>query len=55
MDFVIGLLVLSNRKSKTYDSILVIVNKLSKMVYYILVKVNKNALGLVDVIIESVI
>ena len=55
MDFVIGLLVFINWKSKTYNLILVIVNQLTKIVYYKLVKVTINALSLAKVMIDMVL
>ncbi len=55
MDFVTGLLVSTNWKAKTYDSILVIVDKLTKMVYYEPVKVTIDAPSLAKVIIEVVV
>ena len=55
MDFVIGLLISTNWKKESYDSILVIVDWLIKMVHYKLVKVIINALGLVEVIFDIVV
>ena len=55
MDFVIGLLVLVNWKSESYDLILVIVDQLTKMVYYVPVNVTINAPGLAEVIINVVL
>ena len=55
MDFVIGLLVLTNWKDETYNSILVIVDRLMKMIYYEPVKVTINALGLAEVIFNMVV
>ena len=52
MDFVIGLLVSTNWKGKTYNSILV---QLTKMVYYKPVKVIVHALDLAEVIINVVV
>ncbi len=54
MDFVTSLLVSTNWKGETYDSILVIMNRLTKMIHYELVKVTINAPALVEVIIEMV-
>ena len=50
-----GLPVSTNRKGKSYDSILVIVDWLIKMVHYEPVKVTINAPGLVKVIIDVVV
>ena len=47
IDFVTGLLILTNWKVESYYSILVIVNQLMKIVYYKLVKIIINALRLV--------
>ena len=55
MDFVTGLLVSTNWKSKSYNSILVIVNQFTKMVYYELLKVIINAPGLAKVILEVIV
>lgn len=55
MDFVIGQLVFTNQKGKTYDSILVIVNRLIKMIYYKPVKVTINAQNLAEVIIQKIL
>ena len=55
MDFVTGLLILTDWKENSYDSILVIVNRLIKIVYYKPVKVTINAPGLVEVIINIVV
>ena len=55
MDFVTGLLISTNWKSDSYDSILVIVDRLTKMVYYELVKIIINAPGLVKVILDVVV
>ena len=55
MDFVMGLLVLTNWKGDSYDSILVIVNRLTKMVHYEPVKVTIDAPGLAEVIIDVVV
>ena len=54
MDFVTGLLILTDWKRDSYDSILIIVNWLIKMVHYEPVKVTINALGLAKVIIDVV-
>lgn len=55
MDFVTGLPIFTNWKSKTYKFILVIINLLTKIVYYESVKVTINALGLEKVFIDIVI
>ncbi len=55
IDFVTELLVSTNWKSETYDSILVIINKLTKIVYYKPVKVIINSLSLVEIIIKVVV
>ncbi len=55
MDFVTGLLVSTNWKGETYDSILVIVDQLMKMVYYESVKVTIDTSGLAKVILDVVV
>ena len=55
MDFVTCLLILTDYKEDSYDSILVIVDCLKKMVHYKPVKVSINAPGLAEVIINVVI
>ena len=55
MDFVIGLLVSTNWKGKTYDSIIVIVDWLTKIVYYEPVKVIINVPDHAEVIIVVVV
>ena len=55
MDFVTGLLVLTDWKGKSYDLILVIVDKLTKMVNYKLVKITIDTPGLLEVIINVVV
>ncbi len=55
MDFVTGLLVSTNCKSDTYDSILLIVDRLTKMVHYEPVKVIIDASGLAEVILIVVV
>ena len=55
MDFVTGLLILTDWKGDSYNSILVIVNRLTKIVYYKLIKVTINALGLTEIIIDMVV
>ncbi len=54
MDFITGLLVSTNWKSKTYDSILVIVDQITKMVHYELVKEIINDPAIAKFIIEAV-
>ena len=54
IDFVMGLLILTDWKGDNYDSILVIIDRLTKMVYYKLVKVTINTSGLAKVIIDMV-
>ena len=54
-DFVTGLLVATNWKGETYDSILLIVDRLAKIVHYEPVKVAIDASGLTDVIINVVV
>ena len=55
MDFVTGLLILTDWKRDSYDSILVIVNWLIKRVHYKPIKVTIDALGLAEVIIDMVV
>ena len=55
IDFVTRLLILTNWKGNSYDSILVIIDRLTKIVYYKSVKVIINALGLAKVIINVVV
>ena len=55
MDFVTGLLVSTNWKGITYNSIFVIVDKLTKMVHYKPVKISIDASGLAEVIIQAVV
>ena len=55
MDFVTGLLISTNWKGESYDSILVIVNRLTKMVHYEPVKITIDAPGLAEVIIDIVV
>lgn len=52
INFGTKLLISTNPKDETYDSILVIVNRLIKIVYYELVKVTFDASGFVKVIIN---
>ena len=55
MDFITGLLILTDWKEDSYDLILIIVNRLIKIVHYKLVKVTINAPGLAEVIINVVL
>ncbi len=55
IDFITRLLVSTNWKGETYDSILVIVDRLTQMVHYEPVKVTIDAPALVEVIIEAVV
>ena len=55
MNFVIGLLLFTNWKGNSYDSIHIIVDRLTKIVFYELVKVTIDAPGLAKVIINIVI
>ncbi len=55
IDLVTGLLVFTNWKDDTYNSILVIVDRLIKMVYYKPVRVTIDALGLAEVILDVVV
>ncbi len=55
IDFVTGLLISTNWKDDTYDSILVIVDWLTKMVHYEPVKVTIDAPGLAEVILDVVV
>ena len=55
MEFVTGLLVLIDSKSKSYDLILVFVDRFLKMVYYKLVKITINTPNLAEVIIDVVV
>ena len=55
MDFVTGLLVLTDWKGDSYDLILVIVNRLTKMVYYNPIKVTIDAPGLAEIIINMIV
>ena len=54
IDFVTGLLILTDWKGDNYDSILIIVDRLMNIVYYKPVKVTINASGLAEVIIDVV-
>lgn len=55
MNFVIGLLVLTNYKKKSYDYILIIINWLIKIVHYKSIKVIINALELVKIFLNTII
>lgn len=55
MNFITRLLVSTNRKGKTYNSILVIINKIKKRVYYELIKGIINFFDLTKVIINIVV
>ena len=55
MNFLTGLLISTNEKGDSYDSILVIVDRLTKIVYYEPVKVTIDALGLEKVTIDVVL
>lgn len=55
MDFVTGLLILTDWKKDSYNFILIIIDKLIKIVYYKLVQVTIDATSLVKVIIDVVV
>ena len=55
MDFVTGLLVSTNWKRETYDSILVIVDRLTKMIQYEPVKITMDAPSLAEVFIDTIV
>lgn len=55
MNFVTGLLILTNWKRESYNSILVTINWLTKMVYYQLVKAFIDALRLAKVILDVIV
>ena len=55
MDFVTRFPILTDWKSKSYDSILVIVNWLTKIIHNEPVKFTINALGLAKVIFDVVV
>lgn len=55
MDFVTRLLVWTNWKGESYDSILIIMDRLTKIVHYELVKVTINGPGLAKVILNVVV
>lgn len=53
MDFITGLLVLTNWKDETHDSILVIVDKLRKLVHYKMVKLIINIPSFIVILIDT--
>ena len=55
MDFATSLLILTDWKGESYDSILVIIDRLTKIVHYEPVKVTIDAPGLAEVIIDVVV
>ena len=55
MDFVTGLLILTDWKRDSYDSILVIIDWLTKMIHHKPVKIIIDAPGLIEVIIDGVV
>lgn len=55
INFVIRLLILTNWKSKTYNSILIIINWLIKIIYYKLVKNTINTAGLAKVTFNMIV
>ena len=55
MDFVTGLLLFTDWKSDSYNSILVIVDQLTKMVHYKPVKVTIDAPGLAEVVLDVLV
>ena len=55
MDFIAGLSISINWKSKSYNSILVIINCQTKIVYYLSAKVVIDASDLAKVIINMII
>lgn len=55
MDFVMDLLISTNLKGESYDSILIIVDRLTKMIYYKTIKVTIDILSLAKVIIDMVV
>ena len=55
MDFVTGLLISTNWKKNSYNSILVIIDWLTKTIHYEPVKTTTNAPGLAEVIIDVII
>ena len=55
IDFVTGLLISTDWKSDSYDSILVIIDRLTKIVHYKPVKVTIDAPGLAEVILNVIV
>lgn len=55
MDFITGLLILTNWKNETYDSILVIIDRLIKMIYDKLVSVTIHASNFTKMSIDMII
>ena len=55
IDFVTGLLISTNWKRDSYNSIFIIINQFMKIVYYKPVKITINAVGLAEVIIDMVV
>ena len=55
MDFVMGLLILTDWKGESYDLILVIVDRLTKIIHYKPVKITIGASGFAKVIIDVVV
>ena len=55
MHFVMDLLILTNWKGDSYNSILLIINKLTKIVHYEPVKVTIDAPGLAEVILDVIV
>lgn len=55
MDFITGLLVTTNRKSKSFKLILIIVERLTKIVHYKPVKIIIDTLSLAEIIIDIVL
>ncbi len=55
IDFVTGLLISTDWKADSYDSILVIVDRLTKIVHYKPVKVTINAASLAEMIIDIIV
>ena len=55
MDFVTDLLILTDWKGDSYDSILVIIDQLIKIVHYEPIKVTIDTLGFAEIIIDVVV
>lgn len=55
MNFITGLLILTNWKKESYNFIFVIINQFTKMVYYKSIKITINTLELSEVIFDVVI